>query len=142
MKYDYSTATEPVCVVEEGRVESYRDLRLYKSCFALQQEIFEMSKCFPQSEIYALTDQLRRASRAVETNIAEAWQKRRYPAHFLSKLTDADAEIAETEHWLSTALECGYLKTEDYSSLATKVRQLGRSLGSMIQHSDSFCKKK
>ena len=72
------------------RISSFRDLRVYQLAFELQQELFEVSKAFPPEERYALTDQIRRASRSIGANLAEAWQKRRYVAHFVSKLTDAD----------------------------------------------------
>src|SRR4029077_17699350 len=78
------------------KISSFKDLRVYKLAFELQQEIFETSKRFPAEERYALTDQVRRASRSIGANLAEAWQKRRYVAHFVSKLTDADGEQAET----------------------------------------------
>ena len=86
------------------KVSSHRDLVAYQKAFALQQAVFETSKVFPKAEMYSLTDQGRRSSRSVGANIAEAWRKRRYQAHFVSKLTDADGENAETQHWLDTAL--------------------------------------
>jgi four helix bundle protein len=88
------------------RISSFKDLRVYKLAFDVQQGIFETSKRFPAEERYALTDQIRRASRSIGANLAEAWQKRRYVAHFVSKLTDADGEQAETQHWLDTAAAC------------------------------------
>ena len=80
------------------RIESFRDLKVYKLAFELQQEIFELTKNFPKEETYSLTDQIRRVSRSVGANISEAWMKRRYAAHFVSKLSDADGEQAETLH--------------------------------------------
>jgi len=88
------------------RIESFRDLEVYKKAFALQQDIFELTKSFPKEELYSLTDQIRRSSRSVGSNIAEAWQKRRYIQHFVSKLSDSDGEQAETQHWLDTAFAC------------------------------------
>ena len=85
------------------RIESFGDLRVYQAAFKLQQEIFKVSKAFPKEEMFSLTDQIRRSSRAIGANLAEAWQKRRYEAHFVSKLSDSDAEQAETQHWLDTA---------------------------------------
>lgn len=79
-------------------IQSFRDLRVYEASFRLQQEIFRISKSFPGDETYSLTDQIRRSSRSVGANIAEAWQKRRYPAHFVNKLSIADGEQAETQH--------------------------------------------
>jgi four helix bundle protein len=91
------------------KVDSFIDLEVYRSGFVLQQAIFEASKKWPRNEDYSLTDQIRRSSRSVGANIAEAWAKRRYPAHFLSKLTDSDGELQETLHWLLTARDSGYL---------------------------------
>ena len=86
------------------RIRSFRDLRVYQISFSLQQEIFEKSKDFPKEELYSLTDQIRRSSRSIGANLAEAWQKRRYVAHFVSKLSDSDGEQAETQHWLEYSL--------------------------------------
>ena len=94
------------------RINSYRDLKVYKLSFELQQVIFELSKTFPQGEKYSLTDQIRRSSRSIGANIAEAWQKRRYMAHFISKLTDSDGENAETAHWIETAFACNYISVD------------------------------
>jgi len=80
------------------RIESFRELNVYKLAFELQQEIFLLTKRFPKEELYSLTDQIRRSSRSIGANIDEAWQKRLYTAHFVSKLSDADAEQAETQH--------------------------------------------
>jgi len=88
------------------KIQSFNELEVYRLAFAVQQEIFELSKRFPKEEAYSRTDQIRRSSRSVGANIAEAWRKRRYPAHFASKLTDSDGENAETQHWLRTALAC------------------------------------
>jgi four helix bundle protein len=84
------------------KISSFRDLNVYQKAFKLQKDIFELTKEFPAEERYSLTDQIRRSSRSIGANIAEAWQKRLYPAHFVSKLTDADGEQAETQHWLDT----------------------------------------
>jgi len=99
----------------------------------LQQEIFELSKRSPKEEAYSLTDQIRRSSRSVGANIAEAWRKRRYPAHFASKLTDSDGENAETQHWLRTAQACQYLDAATVETLLEKTREIGAKLGRMIQ---------
>ena len=95
------------------RILSFRDLRVYKLAFELQQEIFRITKRFPAEERYALTDQVRRSSRSIGANIAEAWQKRRYVAHFVSKLTDADGEQAETQHSLYTSVACDYVSDKE-----------------------------
>lgn len=89
------------------KVQTFSELEVYQLAFELQQSIFERSKKFPKEETYSLTDQIRRSSRSVGANIAEAWRKRLYPAHFASKLSDADGENAETQHWLDTARSCG-----------------------------------
>ena len=122
------------------RIESFRDLKVYQAAFRLQQEIFEISKGFPKEELYSLTDQIRRSSRSIGANIAEAWHKRRYQAHFVSKLSDSDAEQAETQHWLDSAMECGYISHENHNTLLEKCMKIGRMLGSMITKPESFCR--
>ncbi len=122
------------------QIKSYRDLRVYQAAFELQQEIFEISKAFPKEEMFSLTDQIRRSTRAIGANLAEAWQKRRYEAHFVSKLSDSDAEQAETQHWLDTALNCKYIKPEIHAGLLEKCREIGRMLGTMINKPSSFCR--
>lgn len=89
-------------------VKSFKDLEVYKLSRQLAKEIFEVSKKFPKEEMYSLTDQVRRSSRSIGAQIAEAWAKRRYEKHFVSKLTDADGEQQETQHWIETALDCSY----------------------------------
>lgn len=123
----------------EGAVQHFRDLRVYRTAFGLQQFIFDLTRTFPREERYALTDQVRRSSRSVGANVAEAWQKRRYEAHFVSKLSDADAELAETEHWLQTAHACGYLPAEELEELLVRVREVGRMLGAMMRDSAKWC---
>lgn len=120
------------------RIESFRDLRVYVAAFGLQQQLFEVTKRFSKEETYSLTDQIRRSSRSIGANIAEAWQKRRYPAHFVSKLTDADGEQAETQHWIDTALACAYITSEEHGQLSQKAREIGRMLGSMLAAPDKF----
>lgn len=122
------------------RISSFKDLRVYILAFEVQEEIFEISKRFPAEERYALTDQIRRASRSVGANLAEAWQKRRYVAHFVSKLTDADGEQAETQHWLGTATACGYLSEKEQVALLAKCTRIGRMLGTMMAKPEKFCK--
>jgi four helix bundle protein len=122
------------------RIESYRDLKVYILAFKLQQEIYELTKSFPAEEKYSLTDQIRRSSRSVGSNIAEAWQKRRYIAHFASKLTDSDGENSETQHWLDTAFACGYISESEKYKLMGKSVEIGKMLGSMISHPEKFCK--
>ncbi|MEI6078834.1 MAG: four helix bundle protein [Verrucomicrobiota bacterium] len=122
-----------------NKVESFRELEVYKLAFGLQQLIYELSKRWPREENFALTDQIRRSSRSVGANLSEAWAKRRYPAHFLSKLTDADAELQETIHWLDTALACHQLTKVEHGKLMSQLTQTGRLLGSMINRHASFC---
>jgi len=121
------------------RIGSYRELVVYAKAFELQQEVFRLSKLFPLDERYSLTDQIRRSSRSIGANIAEASQKRRYEAHFVSKLSDSDGEVAETEHWVETALACGYLTAEIHGALMSKSRSVGRMLGSMMQEPSKWC---
>jgi len=122
------------------KIASFRDLKVYMAAFELQQDIFVVTKTFPKEETYSLTDQVRKSSRSIGGNIAEAWQKRRYEAHFVSKLTDADAEQAETQHWLDTALACEYLTGKEYEQLFAKCMGIGRMLGSMISNAGPFCR--
>ncbi len=121
------------------RIESYRDLEVYKLAFELQQDIFHISKSFPSEERYSLTDQIRRSSRSIGANIAESWQKRRYLSHFVSKLTDADGEQAETQHWIETAKACDYLDEATTDRLMSKCMSVGKMLGSMMSKPDKFC---
>lgn len=121
------------------KISSFKDLRVYKLGFELQQEIFRISKTFPVEERYALTDQVRRASRSIGANLAEAWQKRRYMAHFVSKLTDADGEQAETQHWLKTAAACDYVSEKAHASLLEKCSRIGQMLGTMMAKPETFC---
>jgi len=90
-------------------VKSFRDLEVYKLSREVSKEIFIITKNFPREEMYSLTDQMRRSSRSVGAQIAEAWGKRRYEMHFVSKLTDADSEQLETQHWLEVSEECHYI---------------------------------
>ena len=117
---------------------SAKELRVYEEAYALAMEIFEVSKKWPDGEKYALTDQVRRSSRAVCANLREAWSKRRYKAHFISKLTDVDAENNETETWLDFARDCGYLDSERHADFAKKCRAIGSMIGSMLKSADTF----
>ena len=100
-----------------------RDLLAYKKAFALAMAIFEVTKVFPKEEIYSLTDQNRRSSRSINANLAEAYRRRKYPNHFLSKLADADTENAETQTWLDFALACKYISEQEYRNFMIKVRK-------------------
>ena len=101
-------------------------------------DIFLLSKSFPKEEKYSLTDQIRRSSRSVSANIAEAYRKRRYVNHFISKLTDSDAENSETNVWLEFSLKCDYINIETYNNLNTKTIEIGRLLNYMINNPDKF----
>ena len=123
------------------RISSFRDLNVYIAAIELQQEIFEITKAFPREEQYSLTDQIRRASRSVGANLSEAWQKRRYIAHFTSKLTDSDGELAETQHWLDTSLACEYISNENHEKLRLKCGEIGRMLGKMLKEPEQWCQR-
>jgi len=117
---------------------SYKDMIIYKKAFGLAMDIFEISKRFPKEETYSLTDQIRRSSRSVCANFAEAYRRRKYIAHFVSKLTDSDSENSETEVWIDFAFACKYISAEEHLSLSTKNAEVGKILGSMIQHPEKF----
>jgi four helix bundle protein len=120
-------------------VHHFSQLRVYQAAFELQQELFQLSKAFPREEQYSLTSQLRRSSRSVGASIAECWQKRRYEAAFTYKLSDADSELAETEHWLRTGLACGYFDQAIYDAHESRSRRIGSMLGAMIRDAGSWC---
>ncbi|MGC1377102.1 MAG: four helix bundle protein [Anaerolineales bacterium] len=106
---------------------------------AFAQEIFELTRAFPKEEMFSLTDQVRRSSRSVGAQIAEAWAKRRYEKHFISKLTDSDGEQLETQHWIETAADCDYITHLQAADLLAKYAEIGRLLGGMIAKADLFC---
>jgi four helix bundle protein len=120
------------------RINSFQELRVYKEACELDYAIFAESKMFPKEELYSLTDQVRRSSRAIGANIAEAWAKRRYPAHFVSKLTDADGELQETRHWVARAQAYGYVSGSWLTSVAERCDRIGGMLGKMIQRPEDF----
>jgi len=124
-----------------GYVKSFRDLEVYKLAREVSLEIFVLTQSFPKEERFSLTDQMRRSSRSVGAQIAEAWGKRRYVNHFVSKLTDADSEQLETQHWIEVAEECCYLNSEIAMSLMQKCESIGKMLQSMIDKSSLFCVK-
>lgn len=110
----------------------FQDLIAYKKSFSLAMKIFEISKTFPQEEKYSLIDQIRRSSRSVPANIAEAYRKRVYPRHFHSKLTDSDAENSETQVWLEFCLKCKYISEETHNELIADSDEIGKLLNYMI----------
>jgi len=131
---------------------SAKDLRVYQKAYGLAMEIFNISKRWPSEEKFSLTDQIRRSSRSVCANLREAWSKRRYEAHFISKLTDADGESpggikaekrfhwagSETDTWLDFAKDCGYLSEADHHRMTNECREVGAMLGSMLNNPSSF----
>ncbi|MBI5822202.1 MAG: four helix bundle protein [Verrucomicrobia bacterium] len=120
------------------QINSATDLTVYQKAYALAMHIFLASKRFPSEERYSLTGQIRRASRSVCVNLREAWAKRRYEAHFVSKLSDCDGENSETDSWLDFAKDCGYLTEKDYRDLKAENREVGKMLGSMVNSPSKF----
>jgi four helix bundle protein len=121
------------------RIQGFRDLTVYRSAFQAAWQIFELTKRFPPEERYSLTDQIRRSSRSVCANLAEAWKKRRYPASFISKLSDAGAEAAETQVWLDTAWQCGYLPADQHRELINRYDHIGTQLSRMMAAPAQWC---
>lgn len=119
----------------------FNELKVYKKAYALAMEIFQLSKSFPVEERYALTDQIRRASRSVCSNIAEGYRKRIYPKHFTTKMTDADGECSETLVWVSFALDCEYISNEVANRLFSEYEEVGKMLGSMANNPEKFLPK-
>jgi four helix bundle protein len=119
-------------------VRSAKELTVYIKAFELAMRVFEISKRFPREEQYAATCQIRRSSRSVCQNIREAWAKRRYPAHFVSKLTDCDGENSETDTSLDFAFHCRYITQEEHKDLTTLCTEVGRMLGAMIHNPGPF----
>ncbi|MEO0115881.1 MAG: four helix bundle protein [candidate division WOR-3 bacterium] len=122
------------------RISSVRDLEVYRLAFDTAMEIFQITKTFPKEEKYSLTDQIRRSSRSVCTNIAEAWRKRKYKAMFISKLTDAEQEAAETQTWLEFSLKCGYINNVVFVRLDNRYEHIFAMLITMERKADTFCK--
>lgn len=120
------------------KIQNHSDLLVYQKAFAVAMKIFELSKGFPKEETYSLTDQIRRSSRSVCANLAEAWRKRRYEAAFISKLSDSEAEAAETQVWLEFAVECKYLNRTDAVELYTTYNEIIKTLVGMINHTDTW----
>ncbi len=122
-----------------GYAESFKDLIVYQKARKLAKEVFEVTRVFPKEEMYSLTDQFRRSSRSVGAQIAEAWGKRRYEKHFHSKLTDADSEQYESQHWVQVALDCEYITPDVAQRLNDALLEIGRMLNSMMDKSALFC---
>ncbi len=120
------------------KAKSAKDLEVYQVAYALSMKIFRQSKEWPSDERYSLTDQIRRSSRSVCANLREAWAKRRYAAHFVSKLTDCDGENSETDTWLDYAHDCEYMSTETHTALVQEVQSVGKMLGTMLKKASEF----
>jgi four helix bundle protein len=125
-------------VEAERRVKRHTELEVYKRAFVVAMRIFEVTKGFPSEERYAMVDQIRRSSRSVCANLAEAWRKRRYEAAFICTLSDSEAEAAETQTWIQFAVECGYLPRETAASLYTEYDTILSMLVHMITHSQDW----
>ena len=115
-------------------VQNAKELKAYQLSYQLAMDIFELSKAFPSEEKFALISQIRRSSRSVPMNLREAWAKRRYEAHFISKLTDCDGECNETETSLDFARDCGYITDAQHEALVATNQQVGRLLGAMLNN--------
>ena len=116
----------------------YRDLKVYQLSYKLALEIHEITKLFPKEEKYSLTDQIRRSSRSVPANIAEAWKKRRYQKMFVAKIVDAAGEAGETEVWLDFSKDFGYLDEAKYYDMTNRYDEVNKMLYSMIDKADKF----
>jgi four helix bundle protein len=119
--------------------QSFRDLEAYRAAFRFRQRVFETIMTWPSEERFALADQMRRSARSIGANLAEAWAKRRYPAHFLGQLTDSDGALQTTIHWLESAAARSYLSHDELTALLNEAASVGKRIGSMIVHHESFC---
>ena len=120
------------------QINSPKNLNVYKKGYALAMELFELSKRFPAEEKFALTSQIRRSSRSICLNLREAWAKRRYEAHFVSKLTDCHGENGETESSIDFARDCGYISSDEHAQLSSDSAEIGKMLNGMIKKAGSF----
>jgi len=120
------------------RIKTHRDLKVFQLSFDAGMEVFEITKSFPKEEIYSLTDQIRRSSRSVSGNLAEAFRKRRYPKHFVSKLSDSEGEAAETQVWLDYALKCNYINKETFVTLNDKYDHIIAMIVKMISKPENW----
>lgn len=123
---------------ERGQIKSYRDLRVWQNAMDAGMAVFEVTKRFPVEERYSMTDQIRRSSRSVAANIAEAWRKRRYKAAFVAKLSDAESEACETQTWIEFALRCGYMESDRAKELDTQYEHILSQLVTMINQADRW----
>lgn len=121
-----------------AKIATHKELRVYQAAFSMAMEIYQLSKSFPSEEKFSLTDQVRRSSRSVCANLAEAFRKRRYPKNFVSKLSDCEAEAAETQVWLDFAFACNYLDQETYEKLYKEYNAIIGMLVKMITEPDKW----
>ena len=121
-----------------GHISSYKELRVYQAAMDAAMRIFELTKRFPSEEKYSMVDQMRRSSRSVCANIAEAWRKRRYKAHFISKLSDAEGEAEETRVWLEFACRCNYMPEDEANELDATYDQILSQLVKIIVNADQW----
>lgn len=119
-------------------MSGFNDLLVYEKSFELAMLIFEITKAFPKEEMYSLTDQIRRSSRSTNICIVEAYRKRKYPAHFVSKLSDSDMENSETKGWLKFALACNYLDETNYTNLVILSDEVGKLLNHMMANPEKY----
>ena len=119
---------------------SFRDLKVYQKAFKLAMDIFRMTKDFPEEEKYALTTQIRKSSRSVCSSIGEGYRKRKYQAHFISKMTDSDMENSETQVWLDFSFSCKYISRDVYKQYFERSEEIGRMLNHMIENPEKYLK--
>ena len=122
-----------------SHVNSFKELIVYQKAYKLAMEIFEISRDFPKEEKYSLTDQIRRSSRSVTSNIAESWAKKRYLKLFVSKLIDSLGEEYETESWLDYSKDCKYIQTETHEKILREYDEVRKMLISMINNPEKWC---
>ena len=120
---------------------SFKSLKVYQMSYELAMDIFEITKSFPKEEKYSMTDQIRRSSRSVCSNLAEAYRKRRYPKSFTSKISDADSEASETVVWINFSYDCKYINEEIKERLLKKYEEVGKMLGGMANNPEKFLPK-
>ena len=121
--------------------QNFKSLTVYKKAFALAIDIFETSKSFPKEELYSLTNQIRKSSRSVCSCIGEAYRKRQYEAHFVSKTSDADMENSETQVWFDFSLACKYISKPIYDNYTVRSIEIGKMLNHMIEHPEKYKRK-
>jgi four helix bundle protein len=124
--------------INMNAITSHRELNVFKSAFKISMDIFKLSKSFPKDETWSLTSQIRRSSRSVCANLAEAFRKRRYEKAFIAKLSDSEGEAAETQVWLEYSLECGYIKKDTFLELFNEYEKVIGMLVNMLKHPEKW----